>query len=153
MNLIRKVKRDVPILIAEDDEEDREIIKEALDDCKFANDRIFVSDGEELMDYLLHKGRYTNTTLYPIPGIVLLDLNMPRKDGRQALAEIKSNPELRKIPVIVLTTSKEEEDIIKTYKLGVNSFVIKPVTYGALVEVMKSIGNYWFEIVELPTGP
>ncbi|HUM46672.1 MAG TPA: response regulator [Chitinophagales bacterium] len=151
MNLIQKIKKNVPILIAEDDEEDREIIKEAFDECKLANDLIFVNDGEELMEYLLKKGKYAVKRQYGDPGIILLDLNMPRKDGRQALAEIKSNADLRKIPVIILTTSKEEEDIVRTYKLGVNSFVIKPVTYAALVNVMKSIGNYWFEIVELPS--
>lgn len=151
MNLIQKIKKNVPILIAEDDEEDREIIKEAFDECKLANDLIFVNDGEELMEYLLKKGKYAGKRQYGDPGIILLDLNMPRKDGRQALTEIKSNVDLRKIPVIILTTSKEEEDIVRTYKLGVNSFVIKPVTYAALVNVMKSIGNYWFEIVELPT--
>lgn len=150
MSQIHKLKRTVPILIAEDDEEDREIIKEAFQECNIPNDLIFVKDGEELMDYLLAKNTMDGKHKYVEPGIILLDLNMPRKDGRQALAEIKSNIDLRKIPVIVLTTSKEEEDVIKTYKLGVNSFVIKPVTYKALVDVMKAIGNYWFEVVELP---
>ena len=150
MYLVKRLKKDVPILIAEDDEEDREIIREAFDECMLTNDLIFVNDGEELMQYLLRCGKYAATPEYTTPGIILLDLNMPRKDGRQALVEIKTNAELCKIPVIILTTSKEEEDVIKTYKLGVNSFVIKPVTYSALVNVMKSIGNYWLEIVELP---
>lgn len=151
MNFVRRIKKDVPILIAEDDEEDREMIREAFDECMLANDLIFVNDGEELMQYLLRSGKYAGIQHYTEPGIILLDLNMPRKDGRQALAEIKTNAELCKIPVIILTTSKEEEDVMRTYKLGVNSFVIKPITYSALVSVMKSIGNYWLEIVELPT--
>ncbi|MBK9731768.1 MAG: response regulator [Chitinophagaceae bacterium] len=147
---MKKLKRSEPILIAEDDEEDQEIIREAFEECNVPNDLIFVKDGEELMDYLLNKKAGVGMQRYIEPGIILLDLNMPRKDGRQALSEIKNNVELRKIPVIILTTSKEEEDVIKTYELGVNSFVIKPVTYKALVDVMKAIGNYWFEVVELP---
>ncbi|MEO6166836.1 MAG: response regulator [Chitinophagales bacterium] len=150
MNLIQSIKRNVPILIAEDDEEDRELICEAFIESKLENELVFVRDGEELMEYLLRKGKYENLKANSQPGIILLDLNMPRKDGRQALSEIKSNLELRKIPVIILTTSREEDDVMKTYKLGVNSFIIKPVTYKALVNVMQAIGNYWFEVVELP---
>lgn len=150
MNLMQSVKRNLPILIAEDDEEDREMIREAFNECNLQNKLVFVNDGEELMELLLKKGKYKDNHRNVEPGIILLDLNMPRKDGRQALAEIKNNFDLRKIPVIILTTSKEEEDVARTYKLGVNSFIIKPVTYGALVGVMKAIGNYWFEVVELP---
>jgi len=102
------------------------------------------------MEYLQHSGKYAEPGSSPRPGIILLDLNMPKKDGREALKEIKSSPDLWSIPVIVLTTSKAEEDIYRTYDLGVNSFITKPVSFDALVEVMKALGRYWFEIVELP---
>lgn len=102
------------------------------------------------MDYLYRRGTYTNESNSPRPGMILLDLNMPKKDGREALKEIKADPNLRQIPVIVLTTSKAEEDIYRSYDLGANSFITKPVTFASLVEVMKTIEKYWFEIVELP---
>ena len=111
-----------------------------------------MEDGEELLDYLRRRGKYADPKESPRPGLVLLDLNMPRKDGREALREIKSDPKLRDIPVVVLTTSKAEEDIARSYNLGVNSYITKPVKFSALVEVMKALGKYWFEIVELP-GP
>ena len=104
------------------------------------------------MDYLLHKGKFSGAASRPHPGLILLDLNMPRKDGREALKEIKANPELRSIPVVVMTTSKAEEDILVTYELGVNSFITKPVTFEGLVDVLKIIGRYWFEVVELPNN-
>jgi len=104
-----------------------------------------------LLDFLRRRGRYADPAAAPRPGLILLDLNMPRKDGREALAEIKADPDLRRIPVVVLTTSKAEEDIYRTYDLGVNSFITKPVTFEGLVSVMKALGQYWFEIVELPT--
>ena len=109
-----------------------------------------VKDGEELMDYLYCRGRYANPENTSPPGLILLDLNMPKKDGREALREIKTNPTFKHIPVIILTTSKAEEDIQLSYSLGANSFIIKPVTFASLVEVMKTIGKYWFDIVELP---
>jgi CheY-like chemotaxis protein len=113
----------------------------------------FVGDGRELLDYLRRTGRYADPALEaPRPGIILLDLNMPKKDGREALAEIKADGSLRRIPVVVLTTSKDEEDVFRTYDLGVNSFITKPVTFGGLVEVMRTWSRYWFEIVELPDG-
>jgi CheY-like chemotaxis protein len=105
------------------------------------------------MEYLLHTGRYQDAPKAPRPGIILLDLNMPRKDGRQALKEIKSHPQLRQIPVLVLTTSKAEEDVFSTYDLGVNSYITKPVTLEGLVSIMKTVGRYWFDIVELPPEP
>jgi CheY-like chemotaxis protein len=132
----------VPILVADDDPEDRQLIKEALAESRLLNDIEFVSDGEALLEYLEKQSQ--------LPGLILLDLNMPRKDGREALKEIKSNPRLKQIPVVVLTTSKAEEDIYRTYNLGVNSFITKPVTFTALVDIMRGIGRYWFEIVELP---
>ncbi len=139
----------ITILIADDDSDDREMIKEAFEENRLANDLRFVKDGVELMDYLFKRGEYANSPA-PRPGLILLDLNMPKKDGREALEEIKSHPELRGIPVIVLTTSKAEEDIYRTYNLGVNSFISKPVTFDSLVQVTKELGRYWLEIVELP---
>jgi CheY-like chemotaxis protein len=123
---------------------------EALAESRLANDLRLVEDGEELMDYLHRRGRYSDPADAPRPGLILLDLNMPRKDGREALMEIKQDPELRKIPVVVLTTSQAEEDIYRTYDLGVNSFITKPVMFESLVNVMRTLGKYWFEIVELP---
>lgn len=142
-------KRPITILIADDDPEDRMLAAEALKESRLANDIHFVEDGEELIDYLLYRGRFTNPDDAPRPGVILLDLNMPRKDGREALREIKENSELRRIPVIVLTTSKAEIDIYRSYDLGVNSFIVKPVTFDSLVEVMQVLGKYWFEIVEI----
>ena len=138
------------ILYAEDDEEDRMLVEDALEESRLANEIHFVEDGEELMDYLYRRGKYAELSNSPFPGLILLDLNMPRKDGREALKEIKMDSKLRRIPVVVLTTSKAEEDIYRSYDLGVNSFIKKPVTFESLVEIMKALGKYWFEIVELP---
>jgi CheY-like chemotaxis protein len=139
----------ISILIAEDDPDDRYLAKEALSESRLANQLYFVEDGEDLLDFLRHHGRYAEEAP-PRPGIILLDLNMPRKDGREALHEIKADPYLRRIPVVVLTTSKAEEDILRSYDLGVNSFIVKPVTFDGLVTTMQTLGRYWFEIVELP---
>ena len=148
--LIRRLRKFVPIVVAEDDEEDQELLMEAFEECGLAQDVFFVRDGEELMDYLGRKGRFTDSQEFPQPGIIVLDLNMPRKDGRQVLKEIKSHSELRKIPIIILTTSKAEEDIKSSYELGVNSFIVKPVGFDSLLNVTRVIGKYWLEIVELP---
>jgi two-component system, response regulator len=139
----------IAILLADDDPDDRLMARDALEESRLTNQLVTVEDGEELLEYLQRRGRYENTN-HPRPGIILLDLNMPRMDGREALAEIKKDPSLRRIPVIVLTTSKADEDIVRTYDLGVNSFITKPVTFEQLVEVMKGLGRYWLEIVELP---
>lgn len=144
--------RPLTILIAEDDEEDRLLTEEALAGAHLVNDLRFVVDGEDLMSYLRRQGNYASADAAPRPGIVLLDLNMPRKDGREALAEIKQDPDLQRIPVVVLTTSKAEEDILRTYELGVNSFITKPVTFAGLVDALQAFSRYWFEIVELPGG-
>lgn len=141
----------VPILIADDDMDDCEMIRDAMKESRLLNDLYFVKDGEELMSYLHHQGKYEDRTKYPLPGLILLDLNMPRKDGREALKEIKSDENLRQIPVVVLTTSQAEEDVFRTYNLGVNSFITKPVAFEGLVQIMKDLGQYWFKIVELPT--
>jgi CheY-like chemotaxis protein len=140
----------ITILLADDDADDRLMVKEALEESRLLNDLRFVEDGEDLMDYLKRRGRYANPKDSPRPGVILLDLNMPRKDGREALKEIKADPDLRPIPVVVLTTSRAEEDVYRTYNLGISSYVPKPVTFEALVDVMKTLGKYWIEIVELP---
>ena len=140
----------ITILLADDDEDDRLMTRDALRDARLHNDLRFVVDGVDLMEYLQRRGRYTNPADSPRPGLILLDLNMPRMDGREALEAIKRDSDLRAIPVVVLTTSKAEEDIVRTYDLGVNSFITKPVTFLGLVEVMKVFSRYWLEIVDLP---
>lgn len=139
----------ITILLADDDEEDRLMTKEALQESRLGNDLRQVVDGQDLMDYLNRRGRYAGEQA-PKPGLILLDLNMPKKDGREALREIKADEELRKIPVVVLTTSGAEEDILRTYELGVSSFIRKPVTFDGLLDAMKVLTTYWLEIVELP---
>ena len=140
----------ITILLAEDDADDRLLVKEALAEGRVLNDLRAVEDGEELLDYLRRQGRYADPEESPRPGLVLLDLNMPRKDGREALREIKADPDLKRIPVVVMTTSKAEEDVLRSYDLGANSYVTKPVTFERLVELMKVMGRYWIEFVELP---
>ena len=143
--------RRVTILFADDDQEDREFTRDALQDSKLANAMRFAVDGQDLMDYLHRQGRYADPSVdAPRPGIILLDLNMPKKDGREALAEIKADASLRRIPIVVLTTSNDEQDVFRTYDLGVNSFITKPVTFAGLVEAMSAWTRYWFELVELP---
>jgi CheY-like chemotaxis protein len=141
----------VTILMADDDEDDRMLTADALKQSRLINDVRFVVDGDDLMHYLRAEGAYGEGGIpAPRPGLILLDLNMPKKDGREALAEIKGDPELRGIPVVVLTTSRGEEDIVRTYDLGVNSFVSKPVSFEELASVMRELAGYWFELVELP---
>lgn len=140
----------ISILIADDDADDRELIKAAFDENSTQHQVNFVENGEELLFYLMRKGQYADKTLHPFPQIILLDLNMPKKDGREALKEIKTDPLFKSIPVIILTTSMEEKDIANSYELGVNSYIIKPVTYAGLVEVTSVLSKYWFEIAELP---
>ncbi len=150
--MIARLKRANPItiLMAEDDPDDRFLAQEALEENRLANDLHFVHDGEALMDYLYRRGQYAALDNAPRPGMILLDLNMPRKGGREALKEIKTDPDLRCIPVVVLTTSEAEEDILRSYDMGANAYITKPVTFEALVEVMKALGEFWFEIVQLP---
>jgi CheY-like chemotaxis protein len=143
----------ITILIADDDADDRMMAKEALEECRLANEVHFVENGVELLAYLRRQGRYADPKASPWPGLILLDLNMPKMDGREALREIKGDPVLRRTPIVVMTTSKAEEDIYRTYDLGVSSYVTKPVSFDGLVEVMKAIGRYWIEIVELPDAP
>ena len=138
------------IVVADDDADDRMLIEEALEESSLANPVDFCVDGIDLLEYLRREGQWTNLKGQPLPGLILLDLNMPRMDGRKALTEIKGDPALRRIPVVVLTTSKAEEDIVKTYDLGVNSFISKPVTFEGLAEVVSTLKHYWLEIVALP---
>lgn len=145
-----KVSKSIEILIADDDAEDRMLIQDALKESRLKNNVQYVENGEELIQYLHNKGKYSDQKKHPTPGIILLDLNMPKKDGREALKEIKGDENLKNIPIIILTTSKAEEDVLKTYNLGANSFITKPVTFSAMVEVMNTLKKYWFEIVELP---
>jgi CheY-like chemotaxis protein len=140
----------ISIVMAEDDPDDRLLARQALEESRLVNRMDYVEDGFELLDYLHRRERYASRQAEPLPGLILLDLNMPRMDGRRALEEIKAHARLRRIPVVVLTTSGTDEDIIRSYDLGVNSFIVKPVTFESMVEVVRTLGKYWFEIVELP---
>jgi CheY-like chemotaxis protein len=140
------------ILYAEDDDDDYVLVRDALAEAGVAHDLRRVEDGEEVMDYLARRGRFAGAEAAPVPDIVLLDLNMPKKDGREVLRDLKVHPWLRRIPVIVLTTTRAEEDVARSYALGVNSFIRKPAAFQGLVEAMRAIGRYWFEVVELPGG-
>ncbi len=144
------LRKSIGVLVAEDDPDDRLMIKEAFDENCVSNPLTFVKDGEELMDYLHRRGAYADLRNEPFPGIILLDLNMPKKDGHVALQEIKAHRSLQKIPVVVLTTSRSDEDIVRSYGLGVSSFITKPVTFDGLCTVIRALGHYWFEIVALP---
>jgi len=140
----------IVILMADDDADDRMLTRDALDESRVLNELRFVEDGEELMEYLTRQGKFANPEDSPRPGLILLDLNMPKKDGREALKEIKSDPNLRRIPIVIMTTSKAEEDIFRSYDSGASSFITKPVTFDRLVELMRTLGEYWVEFVELP---
>jgi CheY-like chemotaxis protein len=149
-----KHKIPITILICDDDEDDRMLTQQALEDAHISNDLRFVEDGEQLLDYLYQRGTYGGETgTAPRPGLILLDLNMPTMDGREALRLIKQDETLLDIPVVVLTTSSLDEDVIRSYRLGVNSFITKPVTFSGLVDAMNVLGRYWLEIVELPPVP
>lgn len=146
-----KHKIPITILICDDDEDDRMLTRQALEQAHVSNALEFVEDGEQLLDYLYQRGAYAGETgKAPRPGLILLDLNMPKMDGREALKVIKGDSTLRDIPVVVLTTSRLDQDIVRSYQLGVNSFISKPVTFSGLVEAMNVLGRYWLEIVELP---
>ena len=144
-------KKSISILIADDDADDRLLIEDAFRESRLGNELSFAEDGEDLLDYLRGLGRHAGRDPRKLPGLILLDLNMPRMDGRTALAHLKADPLLRRIPVVVLTTSKAEEDILRTYDLGVSSFIAKPVTFDRLVDVVQTLNHYWIEIVELPS--
>lgn len=140
----------VIILMAEDDADDRLLVKDAFQESHVANDLFFVKDGVELLDFLRHQGTFSDRRQFPSPDLILLDLNMPRKDGREALQEIKADPALKRIPVVVLTTSKAEEDIVRSYDIGAASYITKPVTFEAVVRITNGLGEYWVQIVKLP---
>ncbi|MBD2180477.1 response regulator [Planktothrix sp. FACHB-1355] len=138
------------ILIADDDENACYLMSEALAEVPLAINLYVLQDGSELLDYLYRRGQYSDPTSSPRPNLILLDLNMPCLNGKEALAQIKSNSNLKHIPIVVITTSKREEDILDCYKLGANSFIVKPLTFKELVNVMKALCHYWFEIVTPP---
>lgn len=147
---MRDTKQPIFILMAEDDGDDRMLIQDAFVESRSSNGLGFVEDGEDLMNYLHHRDAYVDPSRSPRPNLILLDLNMPRKDGREALAEIKSDPSLRQIPIVVLTTSRSAEDIVHSYDMGANSFIVKPRSFAGLVNLMENLGRYWLETVELP---
>lgn len=144
-------RQPVHILIADDDPDDCLLAREAFKECGVTNPVHFVHDGQQLMDYLTHRPPYTDSKQHPLPGLILLDLNMPLKDGREALMEIKADARLRAIPVVVMTTSSASEDIAYSYRTGGNSFITKPVSFTGLLEVVKTLGCYWLETVQLPS--
>ena len=143
----------ITILMADDDPEDRQLTKEAFDESLLKNDLRFVENGEEMLDYLNRRGKFTDPASSPRPGLILLDLNMPLKDGREALQEMKADPRFKSIRVVVMTTSQAEADIAHSYNLSASSYITKPVTFEALLEVIRVLGKYWLEIVQLPDNP
>lgn len=149
--MLDRHKIPITILICDDDEDDRLLTQQALEDAHISNALRFVEDGEQCLDYLNQRGQYAGELgLAPRPGLILLDLNMPKMDGRDVLKKIKEDDNLKDIPVVVLSTSSLDEDIARSYQMGVNSFITKPVTFSGLVEAMNVLGRYWLEIVELP---
>lgn len=139
----------ITILMAEDDVGDQVLVKRAFQKARVINRLLIVNDGEELMQYIRREGRFTDARR---PDLILLDLNMPKKDGREAMKEIKDDSDLRTIPVIVLTSSAADEDIVRSYNLGANSYIQKPVTFEKMVEVIETLGKYWMGIVKLPAN-
>lgn len=147
-----KQREVVHFLVADDDADDRMLAKRALEQSRLPDGLRFVEDGEALMDYLHHRGKYAAPESSPRPGVILLELNLPRIDGRQALEEIKADPELRNIPIAILTMSKQEEDILRSCQLGVQAYITKPVTFDGLAEIMKNLSRFWLNVVSLPNG-
>ena len=140
----------VKVLLADDDPEDRQLTQNAFIENRLVNELDCVEDGEELMEYLHRRGRYSKLQNVPLPQLILLDLKMPRKDGYEALKEIRADPDLRRIPIVILSTSAAEGDIQLSYDLGANSYVTKPATFESLMELVKIINHYWFEVVKVP---
>ena len=147
---MRTMSNPITILVADDDADDRLLVREAFEASKLVNDLRFVEDGVELMDYLNRRGKFSNPLSSPWPSIILLDLNMPRKDGREVMRELHMNARFQGIRVIVMTTSNSENDISSSYSLSAASYITKPITFESLVEVVRTLGRYWLEIVELP---
>jgi len=142
-------RKNFTILLVEDDPVDTELLIEALQDDRLVNEIKYVRDGTELMNYLRQEDGFGDKTQSPRPDLILLDLNLPKMDGREALKEVKSDPNFRRIPVIVMTTSRSEEDIYLSYNLGANSYIVKPFSFDSMVEIIRSVKKYWFDIVEL----
>ncbi len=138
------------ILVVEDDPEDRQLVEKAIEVNQWANELYFVEDGEEALDYLYYRGKYSDPASAPRPGLLLLDLNLPKKNGREVLQEIKADPTMRALPVIVFSTSQAIEDIQACYDVGANSYISKPNTFVGLVKTMEALRQYWFGVVELP---
>lgn len=145
-----KPRASVTIVMADDDPDDCKLARDAFDEARLSNRLLFVKDGVELLELLRREGAYASEAGEPLPALILLDLNMPRMDGRETLEQIKADPALRHIPVVVLTTSRAEEDVMRSYRLGANSYIVKPVTFESLVEVVQQLGRYWFQLVEMP---
>jgi CheY-like chemotaxis protein len=141
------IGRPIEVLLVEDSPGDVRLTREALKEGKIRNNLSHVPDGVEAMAFLRHEGPYTEA---PKPDIVLLDLNMPRKDGREVLAEMKADPKLKRIPVVVLTTSEAEQDILKTYDLYANCYITKPVDLDQFISIVRSVENFWLQLVKLP---
>ena len=138
------------ILLVEDDRGDQELTRRALDEGKIRNDLRIVEDGEEALAYLFRRGKYKDPATSPRPDLLLLDLNLPRVDGREVLEQIRADSKLRRMAVVVLTTSRQEEDILRSYELGCNSFITKPVDINQFIRVIQALERYWFQIVVLP---
>lgn len=147
---MKKLEDMITIHMCDDDPDDRLLFKDAIDEANMLNEISFTRDGQDLLDFLNRAGEHEDLKDKPLPDIILLDLNMPRKDGREALREIKRNEKFKHIPIVVLTTSKQDEDILKSYNLGANSYISKPVTFEKLVELVSRLSDYWFKIVKLP---
>jgi CheY-like chemotaxis protein len=152
MQVMNEFGRPISILIADDDAEDRELTQAALADARLENDVFCVSSGEELLDFLLHRGEYQDFFQAPRPGLILLDLKMPGMDGLAALQEIKQNADLARIPVVILTGNSTEETRAACYALGANHFIPKPVTFESLILMMRSLGTYWFAVCRRTTA-
>ena len=140
----------IRIHMCDDDPDDQLLVSDALEEARLGNDIDFTNNGKELMQYLNREGQFSHLVDQPLPGLILLDLNMPVMDGREVLSKIKQHEKFRSIPIIVLTTSKAEADIARTYDMGVNSFIMKPVSFDSLVDMVKSVTDYWFHLVSLP---
>jgi len=147
---MEKQGKDMPILMVDDDPDDFYLLREAFEECGIGNDLRLVSDGDELLDYLRRSGAFAHLLAAPLPGLILLDLNMPKKDGREALREIKADDGLRHIPIVVYTTSAEERDVLESYKMGASSYVTKPRTFGDMLDMTRAMGRYWFKVAKLP---
>lgn len=150
MATVNKHRKRITILLAEDAADEQILMKRALQESRLINDLYIVKDGEELLDYLHHRGQYCELVSAPRPDLILLNLSLPKIDGQEALQVIKADPLLRRIPVVVLSHSKSEEDIRRSYELGASSYLTKPMIFELLVEAVNTLGDYWFDIVELP---